>query len=66
MYLMCTLFANPNMLLTWDPYMVYHGDPIYSIFYIYMIICGWLGSYEIWKQAKMDGRNSRQIWESYY
>ena len=40
-YLMCTLFANLYVLLTWGPHMVYIGTPY--IFDIYMIRCGWLG-----------------------
>ena len=41
-YLMCALFANLYVLLTWGPHMVYMGTPY--IFDIYMIRCGWLGS----------------------
>ena len=40
-YLMCTLFANLYVLLTWGPHMVYMETPY--IFDIYMIRCGWLG-----------------------
>ena len=40
---MCTLFANLYVLLTWGPHMVYMGTAY--IFDIYVIRCGWLGSY---------------------
>ena len=43
---MCTLFANLYVLLMWGPHMVYMGTPY--IFDIYMIRCGWLGSYSWW------------------
>ena len=42
-YLMCTLFVNLYVLLTWGPHMVYMGTPY--IFDIYIIRCGWLGIY---------------------
>ena len=41
---MCTLFPNLYMLLTWGAYMVSMGTPY--IFYIDMIKCGWLGTFE--------------------
>ena len=41
---MCTLFPNLYMLLTWGAYMVSMRTPY--IFYIDMIKCGWLGTFE--------------------
>ena len=30
-YLMCKLFGNLYMLLTWGPHTVYHGNPVYTV-----------------------------------
>ena len=40
-YIMCSLFANLYMLLTWGPHTVCHGDPI-SISYLYSQNLMWL------------------------